>query len=561
MSNLKPLFIVACAALMLSACGGGGSTSDSGAPVITATTASVGIIFTDSSAVDAALVEIIPQTVLAADAPGAQLLVTVTSVELKGASGDQTIFSGTEIIDLYDLKDSLELFFVNESVTPGTYDKIRLHVDSVSRCEPVPQESESALEEVDCDDVKLPSGKIDFNPRESFTIAAGDVVIVTLDIDANKSLKLTENPRKIILRPVVFVDIDSEPAFEGGLVRVSGVVAETAGDRFRLCSAAFATPLGMANTQSELNEMCLDVLVTLKTGLFDDEGLPVDVSQLMKGDPVTVIGLLQLTPDGSEGPTVTPLAEGDADAMPTPFQIVAVVVEGGVPGTWERYLGILLSPVEPDSEMPGSGVFKFQLAGDEPPVVEPPVEGAAEDEVPAEEVPAILARVYEKTRIFAVNLDSGLVEIMAADLKAGDRSLLEAVEPPKPLPEPEPLEDEPEVEVDGLRVSLMLVLQDEAAPGPDLLRGKIESVTPDGEIGNSGSLSVISDETANAVCVNSYAETAIYLLIGKDDSIEAIKVSLGELRVGDRIAVAGDSDGASGCFDAALMIAGGPINP
>ena len=228
---------------------------------------------------------------------------------------------------------------------------------------------------------------------------------------------------------------------------------------------------------------------------------------------------------------------------------------------WERYLGILLSPVEPDSEMPGSGVFKFQLAGDEPPVVEPPVEGAAEDEVPAEEVPAILARVYEKTRIFAVNLDSGLVEIMAADLKAGDRSLLEAVEPPKPLPEPEPLEDEPAVEVDGLRVSLMLVLQDEAAPGPDLLRGKIESVTPDGEIGNSGSLSVISDETTNAVCVNSYAETAIYLLIGKDDSIEAIKVSLGELQAGDRIAVAGDSDGASGCFDAALMIAGGPINP
>ena len=115
MSNLKPLFVVAVAALLLSACGGGGSTSDSGAPVITATTASVGIIFTDSSAVDAALEEIIPQAVLAADTPGAQLLVTVTSVELQGESGDQTIVSGTEIIDLYDLKDSLELFFDKDS--------------------------------------------------------------------------------------------------------------------------------------------------------------------------------------------------------------------------------------------------------------------------------------------------------------------------------------------------------------------------------------------------------------------------------------------------------------
>ena len=562
MFNPKSLFVVGFAALMLSACGGGGSGSGSSGSTITATTASVGIIFTDSSAVDAALDGVIPQAAMVADTPGAQLLVTVTSVELKGDDGDQTIFSGTEIIDLYELKDTLELFFVNESVTPGTYNKIRLHVAGVSRCEPLPVQIDSAIEEADCDDVKLPSGKIDFNPRESFAIAAGDVVLVTLDMHANKSLKLTENPRKIILRPVVFVKIESTPAFEEGLVRVSGVVAGLEGNGFLLCSAAFATPLGM-NTQAELNEMCIDVMVTDKTGLFNDEGMQVTVGELMNGDPVTVIGLLQLASGNGDEPEATPLAAEDSDLAPTPFQIIAAVVEGGVPGTWQRYRGQLLSAVEPDSELEGSGTFEFLLAGSEIP--EPPEEAAG-----------TLARVYSKTRIFAFNAETGLAEIMATDLQAGDLAVVEAVEAVElmmpPEPEPEPVEGdtegEPEgevevepVEVDVLRIAIMLVLQGADAPGPDLLRGKIESISPVGEIGNAGTLSVISDEDSNAVCVNSYEDTAIFLLVGADDSIQAIKASLGDLQENERIAIAGDSEGASGCFDAALMIARGPLKP
>ena len=91
---------------------------------------------------------------------------------------------------------------------------------------------------------------------------------------------------------MVFVDIESEPAFEEGLVRVSGMVGSTSTDRFLLCSAAFVTPVGMASTETQLNEMCLDVLINeLKTGLFGPDGKPIEVADLVKGQPVTVVGL------------------------------------------------------------------------------------------------------------------------------------------------------------------------------------------------------------------------------------------------------------------------------
>jgi len=572
MYKLKSLFVVMLLVSLLSACGGGGG-SDS-APEFNATAASIGIVFTDSSAVDAALAAAIPAAVMAAAAPGAQLLITVTSVELKGNDGDQSIFSELDseppepvIIDLYELKDSLELFFVNESVTPGTFNKIRLHISNVVRCEPAlpasESASESAFEEADCDDVKLPSNKIDFNPRESFTLAAGDVVIVTLDVHANKSLKLTENPRKLILRPVVFIDIDSEPAFEEGLVRVSGLVGGTSSDSFLLCSVAFVTPLGMASAETQLNEMCIAVLITPRTGVFGPDGQPIDdIGELAKGDPVTVVGLLQL---GGDQPEITPLAEGDP--MPTPFQIIAVVVEGGLPALWNRYQGRLLSASELDQAVPGSWVFKFLLASDEPVVEEPVAAAADEGTEPQVDDAALTARIYEKTRIFAIDVAEGLIEITPGDLNVNDRAVVEAVMPPKPVTpdaEVDALEDEVPADdpvVDDLRIALMLVLQGDDTPGPELLRGKISSVDPVEETGSAGGLWVISDETGDPVCVDSADTTLIYMLVGKEDSIQVIEVPLSALQPGSRIAIAGDSGAAGDCFAAALMIAGGAINP
>ena len=239
------------------------------------------------------------------------------------------------------------------------------------------------------------------------------------------------------------------------------------------------------------------------------------------------------------------------------------MVEGGIPGTWQRYRGILLSGVTADDEavLPEDvidGTFLFKLMTEE----------------------EISARVYEQTRIFAVRqkTDGGglpvegieLVEIGASDLQAGDRAVVEAVRVEVPAepeePEPTPADDALVDPVYELRVAIMVALQGEAAPGPDLLRGKIESVNPtepvsaDAEVGNEGTLSVISSETSNAVCVDSSADTAIYLAVGTEDSIDLVKVSLGSLQPGQLISIVGDAPDV-GCFNAALMIARGSTKP
>jgi hypothetical protein len=116
--------------------------------------------------------------------------------------------------------------------------------------------------------------------------------------------------------------------------------------------------------------------------------------------------------------------------------------------------------------------------------------------------------------------------------------------------------------VDNLRIALMLVLRGDDTPGPDLLRGKISSVDPDDETGSAGGMWVFSDEAGgNLVCVASADKTLIYMLVGKEDSVQVVEVPLSALQPGSRIAITGDSGADSDCFAAALMISGGAINP
>lgn len=63
-------------------------------------------------------------------------------------------------------------------------------------------------------EIKLPSGKIDLNPRREIYVEPGRTLSIKLDIDADKSIKLHQagNSGMCIFRPVVFVDI--EPAQE-----------------------------------------------------------------------------------------------------------------------------------------------------------------------------------------------------------------------------------------------------------------------------------------------------------------------------------------------------------
>ena len=539
MFKLKFVAYAVLAAWLVTGCGGGGSGSagvvDSSGP----TTATVAVLMADSSADDAVTDDIMaPDEGMqngGDDPDGERLLAVITSVTLMGDNGKQAIFTGSEEIDLFDLKDTLELFFVNETVTPGTFDKIRLEAENIRLFNEDYPEGEP---------VKLPSGHIDFNPRESFTIVAGDVVYITLDMYANKSLKLTENPQKIILRPVVFVDIDAAPAFDEGLVRVSGLVDSVGAGGFRLCEpnisarplpASEATDGGTAEDDSGLNELCLDIVVSENTGLFGPDGMPVELADLMTGDPVTVIGLLEKAPE------VAPL--DDSDTAPTPFRVRAAIVEGGLPGTWIRERGTVESTAD------DTGLFLFTLADTESTMVE--------------------GQLYPKSHIYRINLDDGLTRITAGDLAAGDRAVVEAVRVPAPEPpevEEPPAEESPEEEppaeelLDTLRIALMLVVPGDLESLPVRLRGEILSVVVNPDNMDAGEIRLATDSGDR--CVNVTEETIILQVIATGDEldpVDIVKAPLGDLLVGAPTAAVGVED--NGCLSAGLIISRGSNEP
>lgn len=309
---MKTLFMLPVCLLLaatLSACGGGSSAAppapaSATPPPAVPTTATVGIILTDASVDDYD-----------------HAWVTITSVELMGEGGNELLFSGAQTIDLLALRDTLELFAVNANVKPGDYEKIRMIASDMTL---IVNNADSTTTETA---IKLvANGKIDLNPRGTFSIAAGDVVFVSLDWDMQASLKFTETGNgKTIMRPVIFVDIGSKAAFKEGLVRVHGSIELVADDLsvFRLCSPKFSIQLPESPV---LESLCLDILVTDKTGLFGPDGNPMEATELKVTNPVTVLGRLRRSVDGSGN---TALADTSGDVTPTVFQVQSIVVEGG----------------------------------------------------------------------------------------------------------------------------------------------------------------------------------------------------------------------------------------
>lgn len=144
-------------------------------------------------------------SVLLADGPADEfdhIYVTVTEVSLIPVRGNSVVLfrsrEGCEV-DLLELREEDFLLTVNRRVPARLYEKIRLRVSGI-RAEGGP------CEELE---IKLPSGKIDLNPREAFKVVSGGTLWIRLDIDANKSIHLhpAGQSGKCIFRPVVFVEI------------------------------------------------------------------------------------------------------------------------------------------------------------------------------------------------------------------------------------------------------------------------------------------------------------------------------------------------------------------
>jgi hypothetical protein len=432
----------------------------------------------------------------------------ITRVELLGDGGNQVIFSGEETVDLLALSDTVQLFAVNEEVEPGDYEKIRITASSLVL---VVENDDGSTVETTVDLVA--NGKIDLNPRGPFTIAPGGIVFVSLDWDVNESLKLTETGSgRIIMRPVVFVDIGFEPVFKRGLVRVSGIIREVAPDLsyFRLCSLGDATQL---IDRPLLNSLCLDVVVGDSTGLFGNDGEPVTLVDLAAGDPVTVLGLIRRSVGE---PDLVPLEDESGPLPPTRFRLLAIVVEGGEPGTWSKHRGVLESAVDPVT-----GTFDFLSLGSDDSMIDTRFTG----------------QLYDETRIFEIARVTGVTEITAAELEAGDFARLDAVQAPAGDP------SDPDV----LRIAIMLA-RTPAADAPVAIAGEILSIDPD-------TASLMLATPALDRCVTTDDETRIFEVFVTAAAVETMSATLADLDVGSNAFVTGVED--SGCVAADLIVAEG----
>ena len=209
----------------------------------------------------------------------AQINLNVTEVVLIGGEGQPSLYQGSKKIDLLDLTNYNEPIAFGE-VPAGTYSKIRLYIDELQL---VPHDRSANIYP------QLPAnGKVDLLDQGGFEVLPGRTVLIEIDVDANKSIKITEtgNDRKYNFRPVVKVDI-----MDGGLpdklARIEGFVkeipAEPAG-RFVVCA-------------NDMPDECITVDSGTATSFFDEDGLATEFSTLMINDPVVVIGRYEVEPE------------------------------------------------------------------------------------------------------------------------------------------------------------------------------------------------------------------------------------------------------------------------
>jgi len=285
------------AAIILSACGGGGTPAPAEpiTPPPEPTSGKIGILITDMPTQEFSAIKL-----------------DVMEARLIGGDDSQvTLFTEPRQIDLLDLTNYSEPVYF-ETVAAGTYSKLRLILDNLE------------LVSMDGTESWFPSlpgnGKLDLLDQDGFAILPGRTVIIEIDIDANKSIKVTSagNSGKYQFRPVVKVDI-----IDGGLpdrlARVEGFVAEIPEEpagRFVLCHA-----INVDN--------CIPVNTGEGTSFFDMEGAGTDFSALMVNDPVVVIGRYSYD-DGGEGDIELDalIVEIGGNAVQTKGNVVSEPAEG-----------------------------------------------------------------------------------------------------------------------------------------------------------------------------------------------------------------------------------------
>lgn len=522
--SLLALPVLICS-MLLASCGGGSGSASVGTPVTPTGNATVGLLITDGPS-------------LQVD----EAIATITSVRLIGDSGQVTLFSGSQTLDLLRLGDYSELFAVADDVAPGNYNKIRLMLSDLVLIRR--DASGAVIEEIRPQLVG--NGKIDLNPRGPFALAPGDVVFITLDFDMAKSLKITQTGNgKVIVRPVVFVDIrPTRP--EDGLTRLHGVITAIDADNgtLRLCQSALtATPAGKGNPLDAGH--CVSVFTDEDTGIFDQDGLPAAFADLEIGAEITAIGKLRsliagmtipgtvLPPDGQcrfwypHLPPGAQPAPGDCDELKNDIPPGAVliddkgrvqggdalaldafVIEIGPLGTFARLKGTVLNALDAITS-------RFDFALD-------PAQGFGSDTT-------LATLVQDGTRIF----DRQGTELGTDAIQAGKRATVDGVVA---------LAGAGSTDPDTLRAALVVIRSES---GEVALEGEVLTV-------DVAATSLVMSTATGDRCVN--APEAEVFLISDTDGLSSSRGSLADLTAGQAVTVFG-SEGTDGCLVATTILA------
>ena len=188
---LLRIFLTSMLALaLIIACGGGGGGGDGTSTTPAGQTGSVAVLVTDAPAgAEEIWIKITEVTLIPPEYDGNRKPVVI-----------YTNPQGLEI-DLLEYQDGNHYMLkLATDVPAGEYAKIRLGIKDV-RVE--------GSDECDDLDIKLPSGRIDVNPRGTFEVIPGETLLISLDVDAEKSINLHRAGKsgKCIFRPVVFAGI------------------------------------------------------------------------------------------------------------------------------------------------------------------------------------------------------------------------------------------------------------------------------------------------------------------------------------------------------------------
>lgn len=266
-------------AVTLFSCGSGGGSGGSADNSESQETGSVAVLLTDAPTDDFA-----------------EINITIEKIELFSDDLHVTLFSADKPedylkVDLLDLKNETSLLTIGNNIPAITYHKIRLTVYELELVDNNGNIFSSP------NDVKLPGNrKIDLNPREPFSVTSGKMLVLQLDLDAEKSIHVIEhsNPVKYNFRPVVFIDIIGDIE-QGKLIRIKGIVRDI--DRthntFKLCPDNSDIESYHSTNNNENNtECCITVHVSNNTSFFDISvhGNPVTFGDLTEESSATVIG-------------------------------------------------------------------------------------------------------------------------------------------------------------------------------------------------------------------------------------------------------------------------------